>query len=590
MNLLQKLRKPKVSLLHATRGRPEQALKARARWLEMAAHPGRVEHLFAMDCDDETTVAALAKLPHCVVPHKGGGCVAAWNLAAQNCTGDVLVQLSDDWTPVPGWDDEFVRRLRDVSQPGVLRPSDGHRRDDLLCMAILTRARLKQQGEFLHGGYFGIYSDDEYSFRAYQDGIVIDARDMVLLHDHPNYNPDVAMDETYLNQNSTERDKQGRKLFLSRNPRAKGHWLHEGDWQRFFIPLASGESWQSKPTAPPPRLKTQLREEVVRQRHAENAPAKEVAPRVVSDVPRIAIITRTVDRPVLLERTLRSVLAQTFADWQLVLVDMGKAAAVQKLLDQLSPEFAGRLKHVKFDDPKPGMRGVPINAGINASRSELIVLLDDDDTWEPDFLEKMEAALRLKPHPNARGAVCRTRGIEETSVKDGLKPTRSFPFNEDLCNITLGALAVVNRFPPCSFVFERDALSSVGLYPEDYPVLEDWHFNLRFVLQHDILVLPEMLANYHFRPADLLGAEANSLTGERHDHKYHESRLINEALREDIRSGKAGLGQVLAQAAISREISETLHRHEGRLKTISDKSGKIDSRTKELKEKLLNRR
>jgi chaperonin cofactor prefoldin len=47
---------------------------------------------------------------------------------------------------------------------------------------------------------------------------------------------------------------------------------------------------------------------------------------------------------------------------------------------------------------------------------------------------------------------------------------------------------------------------------------------------------------------------------------------------------------VLTQAAISRELSDTLHRHESRLKTISDKSGKIDSRTRELKDRLINRR
>jgi len=590
MSLLRKILHTKISLLHATRGRPEQAAEARKKWIEAAAKPGRVEHVFAIDCDDEATLKALAKLNHRVVPQKGGGCVAAWNLAAKASTGEVLVQLSDDWTPIPGWDEEFIRRFRDVSQPGVLRPSDGRRRDDLLCMAILTRARLKQQGELLHRGYLGIYSDDEFSFRAYQDGIVIDARDMILMHDHPNYNPNVEMDETYMNQNSSEREKQGRSLFLKRNPRAKGHWLHEGDWQRFFVPLAAGEDWQSKPAAPPPRLKTMLREEIVRERGAEGSATRAAVPRSTSGVPRVAIITRTVDRPVLLERTLRSILAQTFQDWQLVLVDMGKAEAVKKLLDQFSGEFQDRLKHIPFDDPKPGMRGVPINAGINASQSELIVLLDDDDTWQPDFLEKMEAALRNKPHPSARGAVCRTRCIEETSVLNGLKPTRSYPFNENLGNFTLGSLAVVNRFPPCSFVYEREALTAVGLYPEDYPVLEDWHFNLRFALHYEIMLVPETLSNYHFRPSDMTGAEANSLTGERADHKFHEARLINEALREDLRGGRPGLGQILAQAAIAREISEELHRHESRLKSIGDKSGKIDSRTKELKDKLLRKR
>jgi glycosyltransferase involved in cell wall biosynthesis len=586
MPLFRRSASPTISLLHATRGRPAQALAAREQWLKAAANPRRVEHIFALDSDDEASKKALCKLPHRIVTETGRGCVGAWNLAAEASTGDVLVQLSDDWTPMQGWDEEFVRRLRDVSQPGVLRPSDGRRRDDLLCMAILTRARLKQQGEFLHGGYVGIYSDDEFSFRAYQDGVVIDARDMVLLHDHPNYNPNVEMDETYLNQNSAERDKHGRKLFLERNPRAKGHWLHEGDWQRFFVPLASGETWESKPAAPPPKLQTQLREDLIRQQQKEAAPTRPAAPRSASGVPRIAIITRTVDRPVLLERTLRSILAQTFEDWQLVLVDMAKSEAVQKLLDRYSAEFQGRLKHVPFDDPKPGMRGIPINAGINASQSELVVLLDDDDTWKPDFLEKMEAAIRCKPHDNFRGAVCRTQCIEESSVADGLKPTRSYPLNEDLCNLTLGSLAVVNRFPPCAFVYEREALKTVGLYPEDYPVLEDWHFNLRFLMHHDIVVVQETLSNYHFRPPNMTGAEANSVTGERNDHKHHEARLINDALREDIRTGKPGLGQLLAQAAIARELSDTLHRHDSRLKTISDKTGKIDARTKEMKGKI----
>jgi hypothetical protein len=247
MPLFRRFVSPTISLLHATRGRPAQALAAREQWLKAAAHPRLVEHLFALDSDDEASVQALRKLPHRIVTETGRGCVGAWNLAADASSGAVLVQLSDDWTPVPGWDEEFVRRMRDIRQPAVLRVSDGHRRDDLLCMAILTRARLKQQGEFLHSGYVGIYSDDEFSFRAYQDGVVIDARDLMLTHHHPNYDDSVAMDETYLNQNSSERDKTGRKLFLQRNPRAKGHWLHEGTWHRSFVPLAFGESWQTKP-------------------------------------------------------------------------------------------------------------------------------------------------------------------------------------------------------------------------------------------------------------------------------------------------------------------------------------------------------
>ena len=44
-----------------------------------------------------------------------------------------------------------------------------------------------------------------------------------------------------------DRDREARKLFLKRNPRAKGHWLHEGKWERYFVPLPKGERWDEKP-------------------------------------------------------------------------------------------------------------------------------------------------------------------------------------------------------------------------------------------------------------------------------------------------------------------------------------------------------
>lgn len=304
----------------------------------------------------------------------------------------------------------------------------------------------------------------------------------------------------------------------------------------------------------------------------------------------IAIITRTVDRPVLLERALHSILAQTFNDWHWVVVDSGKGEGTERLLHQHADALKGRVTHLRFTNPTPGMRGIPINAGINASTSEFITLLDDDDTWDARFLETLIGTLKRKPLPTVRGAVCRTVCLEESSVEHGLKPVRTWDLNADLCNVTLPNVAMVNRFCTHAFIYERAALETVGLYPEDYPVLEDWHFNLRFLLHYEIVVVPQVLTTYHFRPPEVAGHEANSQTAERGDHKFHEARLINEALREDFRTGRTGLGHLLAQAALTRQTRETLHSHESRLKTISEKTGKIDTRTKEMKDKLVPRR
>lgn len=228
----------RISLCHATRGRPSQARECRRRWLEAAAKPGRVEHIFAVDGDDPDSIRELADLKPRIVAETGGGCVAAWNAAAGAATGRILVQLSDDWIPIPNWDGILVGRIGNVRIPRALRISDGHRTDDLLCMAILTRARMKRQGWFLPPAYTGIYSDDEFSFRAYEDGAVIDARDVVFTHAHPNYDPSVPMDETYRRQNENARYAEAKRLFLQRNPEAKKRWLVKDHWERRWIPRA----------------------------------------------------------------------------------------------------------------------------------------------------------------------------------------------------------------------------------------------------------------------------------------------------------------------------------------------------------------
>jgi len=236
MRLLHKLFPPKISLIHATRGRPQQARECRQKWIDAARDPKRVEHVFAVDADDPESIKGLADLNPLVVKQDGGGCVAAWNLAAAHSTGKILVQLSDDWLPLPGWDDILVDRLGRLGKPLVLRISDGHRQDDLFCMAILTRARMIQQGWFLPPAYTGIYSDDEFSFRAFEDGVIVDARDIVFTHCHPNYDESVALDETYRRQNDNARYAEAKKIFLERNPGAKKRWFVKDHWERRWQP------------------------------------------------------------------------------------------------------------------------------------------------------------------------------------------------------------------------------------------------------------------------------------------------------------------------------------------------------------------
>lgn len=203
-------KKYSISLLHATRGRPEQAVAARDKWLNTADNPNAVEHIFGLD-DDDTTCLELINTDRVVVPH-GKGCVAAWNACASKCSGDILIQLSDDWEPVQGWDTLIIKEFEDTTEERVLAVSDGHRNDDLLCMAILNRARYVKQGFLFSPEFVSVFSDDYFTWAAKKDNVLKDAKHIVFEHKHPVFGKG-AWDKTYTDSNTPARYSHGHITF-----------------------------------------------------------------------------------------------------------------------------------------------------------------------------------------------------------------------------------------------------------------------------------------------------------------------------------------------------------------------------------------
>jgi glycosyltransferase involved in cell wall biosynthesis len=192
--------RPIITLAHATRGRALMASRCRRDWLATAENPERIDHIFAIDADDEESLP-LMRFPCVIQPNGQGGPVAAWNAAARASKGNIIIQLSDDWKPFKGWDTAIEREFEAANGPAVLAVNDGHRKDDLLCMAILNRERLIQQGYMFHPEFFSMYSDNWFSECAFRDGVVIDARDRITFeHMHPAFGAG-QVDETYSRTN-----------------------------------------------------------------------------------------------------------------------------------------------------------------------------------------------------------------------------------------------------------------------------------------------------------------------------------------------------------------------------------------------------
>ena len=304
-------------------------------------------------------------------------------------------------------------------------------------------------------------------------------------------------------------------------------------------------------------------------------------------VPSIVdVITRTKNRPRLLLRCLESLLAQSYSHWHWVVVNNGGAEPVESLLREYASALAGRITLIPFGEA--GLLGKLTNVGIAGSANSLITLLDDDDTWQPRFLEATVPRLTTdRLHDSVRGVCTLSNCIQEKVDAEGLiSVIREYPFNPYLRNIHLASLAAVNQFPPNAFVYERRALMEVGGYNEDLPVLDDWDFNLRFNLKFNIDVVYEYLSNYHLRPETEAGDMANTVTAKENLHRFYEGVIMNLHLRADLAQGRTGLGTLLAQANARRVAESLLHTQRKKLEHMSDKIGKINARTQFIKNQL----
>ncbi len=262
---------------------------------------------------------------------------------------------------------------------------------------------------------------------------------------------------------------------------------------------------------------------------------------------RVAVVTRTRQRPLLLGRAVASVLGQTHADWTHMIVnDGGDPAEVEALVARHADAYAGRVQ-VLHHPRRLGMEAAS-NAGIAASESCWIAIHDDDDTWRPAFLARTLAAIHAYPLPDCRGAVAWAERVEEriAGCRDSELARESY--NGHLRRVELWRLLQDNLFPPIAFLFARAAWQDIGGFDAALPVLGDWDFNLRFCARFEIAVVPEHLAGYHHRVAGTRGAYANTVVDGAALHADCRAWLVNRWLRHDLAAGRVGIGVLAAIA------------------------------------------
>jgi len=203
----------------------------------------------------------------------------------------------------------------------------------------------------------------------------------------------------------------------------------------------------------------------------------------------IAVVIPAFDRAAVLPRALDSVLAQSMPADEVIVVDDGSRDGTAGLVRDRYP----RVRLIRQDH-----HGVSRarNTGIRASSAEWIALLDSDDEWHPDKLERQAAALTEKP----RYRVCHS---DETWIRDGRR------VNQMRKHARAGGRIFDRCLPQCAIspstaLIHRSVFAAAGLFDESLPVCEDYDLWLRVCARYPVLYVGEPLVTRYGGHADQL--------------------------------------------------------------------------------------
>lgn len=267
----------------------------------------------------------------------------------------------------------------------------------------------------------------------------------------------------------------------------------------------------------------------------------------------VGVVVRTANRPDFLRRALADISRQTLTDASVVVVNDGGAPELVREVVAASA-IADRTDVV--DTVAPGGRCAAANTGIAHLTSQYVVLHDDDDLWDPNFLER--TAAHLDAHPEHVGVGVATEIVyEEFRAGEWVEVSR-IPFWGDLEELRLIDMLDKNRAVPISLLYRRALHDDVGPYDERLGAVEDWEFYLRALSRYAFgFIGGAPLAFWTQRPG-VHGAAGNSMftLGDQHSHDDLEVR--DRELRAWV--SREGLGMPLYIAEMERRLREEMRR------------------------------
>jgi len=209
--------------------------------------------------------------------------------------------------------------------------------------------------------------------------------------------------------------------------------------------------------------------------------------------PKVSVIIPAYNTEKFLAETIRSVLDQTYGDYEVIVVDDGSSDGTLGVARSFEP----RVKVLAQPNRGPASAR---NLAIRNSRGDYIAFLDSDDLWMTDKLEEQIAFLERNP---AVGLVY-SEALMFTGNNGDLKVSEKFGFPYDP---SFRSLLFGNYIPNSTVMIRRACVDKVGLLNESRELVgvEDYEYWMRVAKHFAMAGIPRPLMYYRVREGNLMG-------------------------------------------------------------------------------------
>lgn len=198
----------------------------------------------------------------------------------------------------------------------------------------------------------------------------------------------------------------------------------------------------------------------------------------------ISVITSTYKRPQLLKRAIESVMAQTFTDWEMIIVNDDPDFETKSVVESFNDK---RLTYISMGS-KYGCDTRPKNKGVKSSTGDYIAFLDDDSAYRPDHLQALYNELKKGEADVVYG---------DRWIFDQEKPISIGIFHEFDPFLMMRR----NYIDTSDVLVKREAIFEVGGFDEKYKKYIDWNLWVRMMKAgYKFKRVPLVITDYHVYP------------------------------------------------------------------------------------------